>query len=88
MKHDGGMVSSRTHRSGRERSFNERHNERSQTAINVKPDIMFLGKFRETGDIIHISIGEIRSRTNELKKETVINVPVLIARGSILSNGP
>ena len=42
---------------------------------------MSLGEFRETGDIIHISIGEIWSRTDKL--ETMVN-PILIVRGLIL----
>jgi len=77
-----------THRSRGERPFDEWHNKRSQTAIDVKPNIIFPREFRETSDIVHISVGEIRSRTNELKKETTINVHVLVARGSILGNKP
>jgi hypothetical protein len=78
------IIWSNAHRSRRERPFDERHNKRSQTAIDVKSNIMFLREFRETGDIIHISVGEIRSRTDELKKEAAINVP-RVARGLILS---
>jgi len=50
-----------THRSRKETPFNEGQDKRPQTAVDVKPNVMFLCKFPKTGDIIHVSVGEIRS---------------------------
>lgn len=60
-------MQSGTHRSGREIPFNEWHNKGTQTTIYVESNIVCFGEFRETWDIIHVSVGEIGSRTNNLK---------------------
>ena len=61
-------VDAGTYRSGRERSFDEGYDERSQTAIDVEPDVVFLCELREGGDVVHVPVGEIWSRTDELGK--------------------
>ena len=61
------IAQSSAYHSRRERPFDERDNKRSQTAIDVKTNIISLREFCETSDIIHISVGEIGSRADQLK---------------------
>ena len=48
------------------RGFEERHNERSQTAVNVKPKLVLLSKSRQSYDIVLIAIWEIDAGSYKL----------------------
>lgn len=49
----------------------EWHNEASQAAVDMHPNVMFKCDFGECGDVVHATIREINSRADELEDNQI-----------------
>ena len=49
----------------------EWHNEASQAAVDMHPNVMFKCDFGECGDVVHATIREVNSRADKLKNNQI-----------------